>query len=78
MQDWFNLEVTEIVKAYNHGLGLLEKLGLLVSEGTGSSELRIHVSQTVGRSLTDEIRRRHLCYCKYITRRFAHFVGFFQ
>ena len=50
----FNLEVTEIVKAYNHGLGLLEKLGLLVSEGTGSSELRIRVSRTVGRSLTDK------------------------
>ena len=50
----FNLEVTEIAKAYNHGTGILEKLGLLVNEGTGSSELRICVSQTVGRSLTDK------------------------
>ena len=50
----FNLEVTEIAKAYNREIGLLEKLGLLVSDDTGSSELRICVIQTVGRSLTDK------------------------
>ena len=50
----FNLEVTEIAKAYNHEIGSLEKLGLLASKDTGSSELRICVSQTVGRSLTDK------------------------
>ena len=50
----FNLQVTEIAKAYNHGTGILERLGLLVNVGTGSSELRICVSQTVGRSLTDK------------------------
>ena len=50
----FNLEVTEIAKAYNHEIGSLEKLGLLVSKDIGSSELRICVSQTVGRSLTDK------------------------
>ena len=40
----FNLKVTEIAKAYNHGTGILEKLGLLVNVGTGSSELRICVN----------------------------------
>ena len=50
----FNLEVTEIAKAYNHEIGTLEKLVLLVNEDTGSSELRICVSKTVGRSLTDK------------------------
>ena len=44
----FNLEVTEIAKAYNKEIGSLEKLGLLASKDTGSSELRICVSQTVG------------------------------
>ena len=50
----FNLEATEIAKAYNHQIGSLEKLGLLVNVDTGSSELRICVSQTVGRLLTDK------------------------
>ena len=50
----FNLEVTEIARAYNNEIGSLEKLGLLVNKDTGSSELRICVSQTVGRSLTDK------------------------
>ena len=50
----FNLEVTEITKAYKHEIGPLEKLGLLVNKDTGSSELRICVSQTVGRSLRDK------------------------
>ena len=50
----FNLEVMEIAKAYNHEIGSLEKLGVLVNVDTGSSELRICVSQTVGRSLTDK------------------------
>ena len=50
----FNLEVTEIAKAYNSAIGSVEKLGLLVSPDTSSSELRICVSQTVGRSLTDK------------------------
>ena len=50
----FNLKVTEIAKAYNCEIGLLEILGLLVTEDTGSSELQICVSQTVGRSLTDK------------------------
>ena len=49
----FNFEVTEIAKAYNQEIGS-EKLGLLASKDTGSSELRICVSQTVGRSLTDK------------------------
>ena len=50
----FNLEVTEIAKAYNHEIGLLEKLGSLVNVDTDSSELRFCVSQIVGRSLTDK------------------------
>ena len=50
----FNLEVTEIAKAYNQEIGSLEKLGLLVSQDTASCELQICVSQTVGRSLTDK------------------------
>ena len=50
----FNLEVTEIAKAYNHEIGLLKKLRLLVNMDTDSSELQICVSQTVGRSLTDK------------------------
>ena len=50
----FNLEATEIAKAYIHEIGSLEKLGLLVNVEPGSSELRICVSQTVGRSLTDK------------------------
>ena len=50
----FNLEVTEIAEAYNQEIGSLEKLGLLVSQDTASSELRICVSQTIGRSLTDK------------------------
>ena len=50
----FNLEVTEIAKAYNSEIGSMEKLGLLVSPDMSSSELRICVSQTVGRSLTDK------------------------
>ena len=73
----FNLEVTEIAKAYNHEIGSLEKLRLLVSQDiASSSELRICVSQTVGRSLTDKGRR--LCCCRYITQRFAHFEGYFH
>ena len=72
----FNLEVTEIAKAYNHEIGSLEKLRLLVSQDIASSELRICVSQTVGRSLTDKGRR--LCCCRYITQRFAHFEGYFH
>ena len=50
----FNLEVTEIAKAYNREIGSVEKLGLLVDTDVASSELRICVSQTVGRSLTDK------------------------
>ena len=50
----FNLEVTDIAKAYNPEIGSLEKLGLLVSKDTGSCELRICVSQTFGRSVTDK------------------------
>ena len=50
----FNLEVTEISKAYNSAIGSMEKLGLLVSPDMSSSELRICVSHTVGRSLTDK------------------------
>ena len=50
----FNLEVTKIAKAYNSEIGSMEKLGLLVSLDMSSSELRICVSQTVGRSLTDK------------------------
>ena len=46
--------MTEIAKAYNHEIGSLEMLGLLVSQDIGSSELRICVIQTVGRSLTDK------------------------
>ena len=49
-----NLKVTEIAKAYNPEIGSLDKLGLLVNQDTGSCELRICVSQTVGRSLTDK------------------------
>ena len=50
----FNLEVAEIAKAYNQDVGSIEKLGLLVSKDIASSELRICVSQTVGRSLTNK------------------------
>ena len=44
----FNLEVTEIAKAYNKEISSVEKLGLLISKDIASSELRICVSQTVG------------------------------
>ena len=50
----FNLEVTEIARAYIHEIGSLEKLGFVTSKDTRSSELRICVSQAVGRSLTDK------------------------
>ena len=50
----FNLKVTEIAKAYNQGVGSIEKMGLLVSRDVASSELRICVSQTVGGSLTNK------------------------
>ena len=50
----FNLEVTEIAKAYNQEVGTIEKLGLLVGKDKASSELQICVSQTIGRSLTDK------------------------
>ena len=46
--------MTEIAKAYNQEIGSIEKLGLLVSQDIASSELRICVSQTVGRLLTDK------------------------
>ena len=48
----FNLKVAEIARAYNHDIGIMEKIGMLVTAGTDSSDLQICVSQTVGRSLS--------------------------
>ena len=41
----FNLEVAEIARAYNHDLGIMERIGMLVTANTDSSELRICVRQ---------------------------------
>ena len=50
----FNLEVTEIARAYGLSKTRLERLSLLVSAETESSELKVCASQTVGRSLSDK------------------------
>ena len=49
-----NLEVAEIAKAFNNDAGSIERLCILATADTGSSELRICVSQRIGRSLSDK------------------------
>ena len=50
----FNLEVTEIARAYGLSDTKLERLSLLVSAETESSELKVCASQIIGRSLSDK------------------------